>query len=81
MYAMITPSYEGGCYGTYSRSLQEQTIEDVDLVVLAYGGQAADARSQAVRERVGEVYVIGDALAPRRLMDAILDGARLGRRL
>ena len=29
-------------------------------------------------ERVGEVHVIGDALAPRRLMDAILDGARLG---
>jgi NADPH-dependent 2,4-dienoyl-CoA reductase/sulfur reductase-like enzyme len=58
---------------------QEQTIEDVDLVVLADGGQAVDTLSQAVRERVGEVHVIGDALAPRRLMDAILDGARLGR--
>ena len=44
-------------------------------------GQATDALSPAVRERVGEVPVIGDALAPRRLMDAPLDGARRGRRL
>jgi hypothetical protein len=33
------------------------------------------------REHGREVHLIGDALAPRRLMDAILDGARLGRSL
>jgi 2,4-dienoyl-CoA reductase-like NADH-dependent reductase (Old Yellow Enzyme family)/thioredoxin reductase len=55
--------------------------EEVDLVVAAYGGQAADALYHTAREHCGEVHLVGDALAPRRLMDAILDGARLGRGL
>jgi len=55
--------------------------EEVDLVVAACGGQAADALYHAARKICGEVHLVGDALAPRRLMDAILDGARLGRGL
>jgi pyruvate/2-oxoglutarate dehydrogenase complex dihydrolipoamide dehydrogenase (E3) component len=58
---------------------QPGQLEEVDLVVAAYGGQAADALYHAAREHGSEVHLIGDALAPRRLMDAILDGARLGR--
>ena len=54
---------------------------DIDLVVLAYGGEARDALSETARTAVDEVHVIGDAQAPRRLMDAILDGARIGRLL
>jgi hypothetical protein len=53
----------------------------VDLVVWAYGGEAVDVLYRAAQEHVSEVHIIGDALAPRRLMDAILDGARVGRRL
>ena len=55
----------------------------MDLVVLAYGGEAIDDVSQAVKAeaKVDEVHLIGDSQAPRRLMDAILDGARLGHRL
>jgi pyruvate/2-oxoglutarate dehydrogenase complex dihydrolipoamide dehydrogenase (E3) component len=60
---------------------QPGQLEEVDLVVAAYGGQAADALYHAAREHCGEVHLVGDALAPRRLMDAILDGARLGRGL
>jgi len=60
---------------------EEGRRDGVDLVVMAYGGQADDTLSQTVKSRVAEVHVIGDALAPRRLMDAILDGARLGRQL
>jgi len=52
---------------------------DIQAVVAAYGGQAADALYHAAREQCSEVHLVGDALAPRRLMDAILDGARLGR--
>lgn len=53
----------------------------VDLVVWAYGGEAVDVLAHAAKEHVSEVHIIGDALAPRRLMDAILDGAQVGRRL
>ncbi|MEE8290589.1 MAG: FAD-dependent oxidoreductase [Candidatus Tectomicrobia bacterium] len=62
-------------------SKQEGRISEVDMVVLAYGGEATDTLYQAVQEQVDDVHLIGDALAPRRLMDAILDGARVGRRL
>ena len=60
---------------------RESTIEDVDLVVAAYSGQASDSLYHAVKDRVGEVHLVGDALSPRWLMDAILDGARVGRQL
>jgi hypothetical protein len=55
--------------------------EEIDLVVAACGGRAADTLYHEAREHGREVHLIGDALAPRRLMDAILDGARLGRSL
>ena len=60
---------------------QERSIHGVDLVVAACGGQADDSLYREAREGVAEVDLIGDALAPRRLMDAILDGARAGRRI
>ena len=59
----------------------EGSVEGVELVVAAYPGRAADSLYRALKGRVGEMHLIGDALAPRGLMDAILDGARLGRHL
>ena len=56
-------------------------LEGVDLVVAAYGGQADDSLYREAKQGVAEADLIGDALAPRRLMDAILDGARAGRRI
>ena len=46
-----------------------------------YGGSADDSLYHKLKGRVNGLTLIGDALAPRRLMDAILDGARAGRRL
>lgn len=43
--------------------------------------EAVDTLAQNVPTEVGELHLIGDAQAPRRLMDAILDGARIGRLL
>ncbi len=60
---------------------QEGTIAEVDLVVAAYGGAADDALYHSLKGQAGGLHLIGDALAPRRLMDAILDGARAGRSL
>ena len=60
---------------------EEGSVEEVELVVAAYPGRAADSLYRALKGRVEELHLIGDALAPRGLMDAILDGARRGRRI
>ena len=56
-------------------------LDGVDTVVLAYGGQAVDGLAHALRGRVPEVALVGDAMAPRLLHDALLEGTRAARRL
>jgi hypothetical protein len=52
---------------------------DADSVVLSWYGVADDALARALRAREGlDVHVIGDCLAPRRAIDAIWDGFRVG---
>lgn len=48
----------------------------IDSMVFAVGSQA-----RSFEDLPGEVYKIGDCLAPRRLLHATLDGARIGVRL
>jgi 2,4-dienoyl-CoA reductase-like NADH-dependent reductase (Old Yellow Enzyme family)/thioredoxin reductase len=52
-----------------------------DTVVLAFGGKANDALSHELEGRVAELHVVGDAVSPRRIHDAILDGTRAARAL
>ncbi len=56
----------------------ERRIEAA-TVVLTCGLVANDALATELMGRVPEVHVIGDALAPRRMMHATLEGARVGR--
>jgi hypothetical protein len=53
-------------------------IEDVDSVVAVDGRIGNDGLAAALRVIASEVHVIGDALSPRRMLHATLDGARLG---
>jgi pyruvate/2-oxoglutarate dehydrogenase complex dihydrolipoamide dehydrogenase (E3) component len=55
----------------------ERVIPGV-TVVLACGLLPNDHLAHELRGRVKEVHLIGDALAPRRLMHANLEGARVG---
>ena len=50
-------------------------------VVLACGLRPDDSLARALDGRVPEVHVIGDALAPRRMMHATLEGARVAQAL
>ena len=50
-------------------------------VVAACGGCADDALYRAMRGGPEECYLIGDAFAPRRVHDALLEGTRAARRL
>ena len=52
-----------------------------EVDVLAYGGRAVDGLHAALKGKVPELTLVGDALAPRLLHDALLEGTRAARRL
>jgi len=58
---------------------EEEAWQPVDTVVLAFGGRAQDRLYHELRDHVPEVHLAGDALAPRRLHDALLDATRAAR--
>ena len=59
---------------------EERTVE-ADTVVTALGGRAEHALEGMLSARGLEVHVVGDALAPRTIHDAILSATRAARRL
>jgi 2,4-dienoyl-CoA reductase-like NADH-dependent reductase (Old Yellow Enzyme family)/thioredoxin reductase len=63
---------------TFTR--RERHLEGV-TTVLACGLVPDDALAHELKGRVAEVHVIGDSLAPRRVMHATLDGLRVGQAL
>ena len=50
-----------------------------DAVVAATGNRANDALYHALRGNVSTLLLVGDAAAPRRIHEAILEGTRAGR--
>ena len=54
---------------------RERTIDGCS-VVLCCGALPANDLAGALRDHIGEIHVVGDALAPRRIMHATLEGAR-----
>jgi NADPH-dependent 2,4-dienoyl-CoA reductase/sulfur reductase-like enzyme len=60
---------------------ERSVVDGIDLVVLAHGRGANDGLAQQLRSRGVPHTLVGDALAPRRLVHAVLDGARLGANL
>jgi 2,4-dienoyl-CoA reductase-like NADH-dependent reductase (Old Yellow Enzyme family)/thioredoxin reductase len=59
----------------------ETRVIPSDTVVAACGGCADDALFHALRDWPVERYLIGDAFAPRRVHDALLEGTRVARGL
>ena len=55
---------------------QPRTLDGVDTVVIAQGGRAVDDVYHGLRGHGVDVRLIGDSLAPRRLIHAVHDGAR-----
>jgi NADH dehydrogenase FAD-containing subunit len=58
---------------------EQQEITGMDHVVLACGARAVEDLSEKIRDKVPEVHVIGDAKQPRRALEAIAEGAEVGR--
>jgi len=57
---------------------KRRTLE-CDTIVLAAGAIPNDQLAKAIEGKVGEIHLAGDCAQPRRILDAIHDGARLGR--
>jgi hypothetical protein len=57
----------------------ERALGQFDTVVLASGGTANDSLYRALTGKRSDVFAIGDCLAPRRVLHAVLEGARAGR--
>jgi NADPH-dependent 2,4-dienoyl-CoA reductase/sulfur reductase-like enzyme len=70
----------GGLRTRHTFSGAEATIE-ADTVVLSFGGKANDALFHELDGRVPELRLVGDAVSPRRIHDAMLDGTRAARAL
>jgi 2,4-dienoyl-CoA reductase-like NADH-dependent reductase (Old Yellow Enzyme family)/thioredoxin reductase len=59
----------------------EKQIKGVDSVVFATHPRANDTLYHALKGKVKELYLIGQALSPRTFRDTVWDGARVGRAL
>jgi len=63
------------------RDGHQETIRGVDRIVLSMGVQSVDPLSAQMQEEVAEVYAIGDAKETRSALEAIAEGAEIGRRI
>jgi len=57
------------------------TIGGMDTIVLALGVTSVNELADAIRDKVPEVHVIGDAKTPGKALDAIAAGAEVGRNI
>ena len=59
----------------------EETLLPADTVVLAIGAAANNPLQEGLEGKVKELHVIGDAVKPRKLTEAIREGFDLAREL
>ena len=50
-----------------------------DTVVLATGAKSVSSLADQIKNRVPEIYVIGDAKSPRKALEAVAEGLSVGR--
>ncbi len=65
----------------FTRNGDDEYIRGMDRVVLAMGAISVDDLSEQVKDKVDEVYVIGDAKNPRRAIEAIHEGFEIARKI
>jgi len=67
--------------GVYIDFEQKVAFLKSDTVVLAVGAKAEDKLTKELAGIASEVYIIGDCAEPRDAMEAIRDGAEIGRKI
>jgi len=56
----------------------EEKLIEADTVLLAVGSRPESALCEKIKERLPEVYMVGDAVAPRKAQDAVRQGYLAG---
>lgn len=74
----LTQFYKGGAEPELRNIFTGRTVKHAGVDAIVF---VATSTPTPFGEVEGESYLIGDALAPRRLVHATLDGARIGARL
>jgi 2,4-dienoyl-CoA reductase-like NADH-dependent reductase (Old Yellow Enzyme family)/thioredoxin reductase len=59
---------------------ESETLDDIDHVVMVQGGSANDALFHTLSDKL-DCYLIGDAMSPRRVNDAIKEGELIARKI
>ena len=59
---------------------KKRTLE-ADTIVIAAGATPKAELAEKLKGKVPEVHLVGDSVEPRRILEAIDDGARVGRQL
>jgi 2,4-dienoyl-CoA reductase-like NADH-dependent reductase (Old Yellow Enzyme family)/NADPH-dependent 2,4-dienoyl-CoA reductase/sulfur reductase-like enzyme len=75
----VTAIADSGLQTRHTVTNHAGVLDDIDTVVLACGGEAVDDLRPGLIAAGHELHLIGDCVSPRRLVHAILDGARAGR--
>ena len=65
----------------YEKEGEEQIISNLDGIVLAVGIKPVNQLAVETKNKVAELYVIGDAKEQRKALDAIAEGAECGRKI
>ena len=65
----------------FTKEGKEVSVQGAEYVILATGAKSADTLSAAVKDRVAEVYVIGDARNPATALGATAQAAWAGREI
>jgi 2,4-dienoyl-CoA reductase-like NADH-dependent reductase (Old Yellow Enzyme family)/thioredoxin reductase len=85
--AIITPltaikKIQGSTVIAYNLLTNDETnIQEVDTVVVCTDGRANDALYRSLKGKVKELYRVGQCVSPRKLLDSVFDGYRVGRAL
>lgn len=65
----------------FTKDGQEVCVQGAEYVILATGAKPGDKLSAAIKDKVAEVYVIGDARHPATALQATADAAAVGRKI
>jgi NADH dehydrogenase FAD-containing subunit len=65
----------------FTKDSQEVSVQGAEYVVLATGAESVNTLSEAVKDKVAKVYVIGDARNPATALQATADAAWAGREI
>ena len=57
---------------------EEEQFLEADTIVVAVGARSSGQLYERIKNRAGEVHLIGDAKTPRKTLDAIHEGFLLG---